>query len=110
MSILSEKLKKLRKEKGISLDTLSEETKTSKSYLWELENDRGENKNRKPSAEKLDVLAKYYGVSVDYLLNDNPEDANNKIAQKIFTRVKELSKEDQKKIDEMIDLVLKMKK
>jgi len=37
-TILGEKLRRLRKEKGYSLDKLAELSGSSKSYMWELEN------------------------------------------------------------------------
>ena len=58
---LGEKLKKHRKQKGYSLDRLAEVADTSKSYLWELEN----RETRKPSGEKLTLIAQALGVTTD---------------------------------------------
>ncbi len=104
MSTIGEKLRKLRQEKGLSLDELATITQSSKSYLWELE--KG---TKNPSAEKLSELAKYFGVTLDYLMK---EDVNQTFdtAQRIFTRVSNLSEADQEKIEEMIKLIIKMKK
>ena len=35
---LGEKIRELRKKKGYTLEKLAELTKSSKSYIWELEN------------------------------------------------------------------------
>lgn len=51
---LRETLKKLRTDKGYSLDELARLSGASKSYLWELEN----RDDRKPSAEKLIDIAR----------------------------------------------------
>lgn len=101
---LGDKLRKLRQEKHLSLDDLAEETHSSKSYLWELE--KG---TKKPSAEKLAELAKYFAVTLDYLMN---EEDNQPIgtAQKIFTRVNSLSEDDQKKIEAIIETLFNDKK
>lgn len=57
------RIKELRTEKKMTLDQLAKVTSSSKSYIWELEN-----KNPpRPSAEKLSVIAKALGVTVDYL-------------------------------------------
>lgn len=57
------RIKELRMKKGLTLDQLAQATKSSKSYIWELEN-----KNPpRPSAEKLTEIAKELGVTVDYL-------------------------------------------
>lgn len=45
---LGEKIQKLRKAKGLTLDRLAELTESSKSYIWELEN----KSPPRPSAEK----------------------------------------------------------
>lgn len=64
MASLGEKLRKHRQEKGYSLDKLAEITDSSKSYLWELEN----RDTRKPSAEKLALIATALDTTVEYLL------------------------------------------
>lgn len=63
MEKFRERLKELRTEKGLSLMALALETKLSSSALsfWELG-------QRVPNAEAIIVLAKYFGVSADYLL------------------------------------------
>lgn len=105
MSTLAEKLRKLRKEKGLSLDEVATATNGSKSYLWALET----NNDKKPSADKLMEIAKFYGVTTDYLLNED-NDKPFDTAQKIFTRVKSLSEEDQKEIEKMVEAIINMKK
>ena len=58
------RIKQLRTERRLTLDQLAEATKSSKSYIWELEN-----KNPpRPSGEKLAAIAAALGVTVDYLL------------------------------------------
>lgn len=64
---LGDKLKSLRKKKGLTLDKLAEMTESSKSYIWELEN-----KNPpRPSAEKLAKISEKLGVTVEYLLTED---------------------------------------
>ena len=62
---LGEKIAKLRKERKLSLDKLSAMAKTSKSYLWDLEN----RKSRNPTVGKLTKIAKALGTTINYLLN-----------------------------------------
>lgn len=63
MEKLSERLKELRAEKGISQMQLSKATGLSKSGInyWE-------NGKRVPNAIVIITLAKYFGVTADYLL------------------------------------------
>ncbi|MDE7083372.1 MAG: helix-turn-helix domain-containing protein [Clostridia bacterium] len=58
-----ERLKELRQEKGLSQTQLAKETGISKSAIgfWETG-------DRIPNAQAVVVLAKYFGVSADYLL------------------------------------------
>jgi transcriptional regulator with XRE-family HTH domain len=66
-NILGEKIRKLRKEKGYTLDKLAELTESSKSYIWELEN-----KNPpRPSADKLARIAEHLGTTLEFLLDEN---------------------------------------
>jgi transcriptional regulator with XRE-family HTH domain len=63
---LGEKIRRLRKEKGYSLDKLAELSESSKSYIWELEN-----KNPpRPSADKLVKVAHQLDTTIEYLLDD----------------------------------------
>jgi len=97
---LGAKIKRHRQEKGYSLDKLAELTDSSKSYLWELEN----RDTRKPSAEKLTRIAHALSVTTDYLLDDSAEPDDEVLKEAFFRRFNKLSPEDQKKINQMIDL------
>lgn len=66
-SRLGEKLHKLRKDKGFTLDQLAEKSGLSKSYLWELEN----RESQRPSAEKVAALANVFGVAPTFFIEDD---------------------------------------
>lgn len=59
------KIRELRKKAGLTLEQLAEMTGSSKSYVWELEN----KSPPRPSAEKIDRIAKALGVTSDYLMD-----------------------------------------
>lgn len=101
---LGKKIKKLRKEKGYSLDKLAELTESSKSYLWELENPRPGIKTVKPSAEKLMQIAKILSVTTDYLLDDKAGHDEEVIKEAFFRNFNQLEPEDKKRIQDMIEL------
>ena len=63
MNKFAERLKELRLEKGLTQRELSKQTGLCRSAIafWEL-------CERVPSAEAIIILAKYFGVSADYLL------------------------------------------
>jgi len=60
---LGKRIKGLRFKKGASLQAVANAVGASKPHIWELE--RGTTKN--PSLCLVTKLAKYFGVSVDYL-------------------------------------------
>lgn len=64
----SEKLFKLRKEKGFSQEALAEQLNTSRQAISKWENDQGF-----PETEKLLMLGNIFNVSIDYLLKDSAE-------------------------------------
>ena len=66
-------VKDLCEKQGISLNTLEEKLELGKNSLYGL-------KRKQPSAERLQQIADYFGVSTDYLLGrtDNPAIAGEK--------------------------------
>lgn len=81
-NILGEKICKLRKEKGLTLDKLADLTGSSKSYIWELEN-----KNPpRPSAEKLAKIAEQLETTIEFLLDEGDELSQEDAADARFYR------------------------
>ena len=70
-----EKLLKLRKEKGLSQETLAEQIGTTRQAVSKWENNQGF-----PETEKLLQLSNIFETSVDFLLKDEKasHDANEK--------------------------------
>ncbi|HER4298761.1 TPA: helix-turn-helix domain-containing protein, partial [Streptococcus pyogenes] len=62
----------LAKSRGISLGLLEEKLGLSRNSIYTI-------KNKKPSAERLQLIADYFHVSTDYLLGrtDNPKIAQD---------------------------------
>lgn len=110
--ILGERLKELRKNKQKTLRQVNDDTGISFSNLAEIE--RGEHGC---NAETLNILAKYYNVSADYLLGktDNPNaivmqvlDNDGSITEVEYTlidKLKGLTIEDMIKVDEYVDFL-----
>ena len=63
MEKFSERLKELRQEKGLSIQGLAKEVKISSSSLCRWENCQADVKG-----SQLIMLAKYFDVSIDYLM------------------------------------------
>ena len=96
---LGEKIRHHRQEKGYSLDKLAELTKSSKSYIWELEN----RDTRKPSAEKLTRIAQALSVTTDYLLDESAAPDEKVLQEAFFRKFKKLDPGDQEKIEQMVE-------
>ena len=81
-NILGDKIRTLRKEKKLTLEQLAEQSGSSKSYIWELEN-----KNPpRPSGEKVANIAKALGVTSDYLLSDSEMSPEPDVLDEAFFR------------------------
>jgi len=97
---LGDKIRILRKAKGLTLEELAVLTDSSKGYIWELEN-RG---TRKPSAEKLLKIAEVLGVTTEFLLDENKSQPDDQILKTAFFRkFEKLTDDDQKKFMRIIE-------
>jgi len=60
-----QRLKRLRKANGLTLQQIADEVGCTKAYIWGLENDRG-----RPTAERVQGLAKILGVTMEDLMEE----------------------------------------
>ena len=98
---LGEKIYKLRKEKGLTLEQLAELSESSKSYIWELEN----KSPPRPSADKLSKIAVQLGVTIDYLIDQEQKITEADAADVMFYRkYQKMDPEVKKKIRKIADL------
>ena len=67
---LTDKMRALRSKSGESLQQVADAIKVSKAHVWELETGR----SRNPSIDILKALANHFGVSLSYLVEDEPQD------------------------------------
>ncbi|KAE8759646.1 helix-turn-helix domain-containing protein [Paraburkholderia madseniana] len=79
---IGEKIRAQRKLLKLTLDQLAEKTGSSKSYIWELEN----RPVVRPSAEKIARIAEVFGVTVEFLLDDEKRDPSSADADQVFFR------------------------
>ena len=97
---LGEKIRKLRKEKGLTLEKLADLTESSKSYIWELEN-----KNMpRPSADKIGKIAAMLGVTSEFLMDVTEGSPTSSVVDTAFFRKYEKMDPDVKeKIRSIVD-------
>ena len=99
-SPFGDRLRELRKGKGLSLDRLAEATGSSKSYLWELEN----REVPRPSGEKLSALARALDTTVGILVDDKTDPEAAPLQDQVFFRkFQELDKDSQERIRQIVD-------
>jgi transcriptional regulator with XRE-family HTH domain len=103
---ISEKIKKLRQEKGWSQTQLANKLGIHPQHV-----SRYERGVFTPSAETLTKIGEVFGVSADYLLNEETNDSTgylikDKQLQRYLEEVDKLSEADKTLIKEVIESVL----
>ena len=99
---LGDKIRRLRKEKQLTLDGLAVRTNSSKSYIWELEN----RNPPRPSATKIAQIAKALDVEIDYLIDDETQISEDDAKDMKFYRYyRRLTPETREKIRAMSKII-----
>ena len=99
--LLGEKIKKLRKEKGLNAEKLSRKIGVNKGYITHIEHKIVKN----PSVKKIACVAKELNVTIDYLLDDNTTEMNPENESRVFYRkMGDLSQDAQKKLMQIVDV------
>ncbi len=81
---LGEKLRDLRKQRGLTLEKLADMAGLSKSYLWELEN----RESQRPSAEKLTARQMHWELGLVSLEDDLREPEERHLDDAFFRAIK----------------------
>ena len=74
---LGEKLQTLRRSRGLSQEQLAEILEVSRQAV-----SKWENGDSAPDLDRLRAICTYFGVTTDYLIWDEPEEARSREAQK----------------------------
>ena len=98
--LLGQKIKEIRKDKGLSLRHLAHLTDMSKSYLWEIEDGKYQGNI---SAEKLLKLSNVLDTTIDYLVKDESSLGTSGAGQDFLRKFSRLSLKDKKRITYLID-------
>lgn len=97
---LAATLKKLRLQKGLSLQAVADEIKASKAHVWELET--GKSKN--PTLKLLKDLASLYKIPLARLIGEIPDDESDDDGLLVLFRdLKELNPEDRETLQILVD-------
>src|ERR1700732_987948 len=98
---LGEKIRRLRKEQGYTLEKLAELSESSKSYIWKIEI-----KNPpRPSSDKIAKIAAVLGVTADYLVDSRESTPEpNTIDQAFFRRYRNMDPATKERIRQIVEL------
>ena len=100
-SAFGETIRRLRRDRGLSLDELAKATGSSKSWLWGLET----RETSRPSADKVSRLAEALGVTSDYLIAaTNADPTADVLDQAFFRRYARLDPETKSKLRNLVDI------
>ena len=107
MSALAGRLRRLRLNKGDSLQQVADAVGVSKAHIWELEKARTDN----PSMQLLTKLADHFRVKVAYLVGEDVEadDADLEL-QRMFRQAQDLDARDRESLDALLQSFLDRKK
>ncbi|BAT58414.1 HTH-type transcriptional regulator SinR [Variibacter gotjawalensis] len=106
---VGEKIRKLRIERGYTLESFADVVSSKKAYIWQLENKR----TARPSADLLLKIATALNVAPDFLLDDNAtEPSKDQAVTALFRKVsqKQLSKRDIDTLMSVVDGLAKNRK
>lgn len=99
---LGERVREARLAKGLTLEALAEKVESSKSYMWQIEN----KDVARPSAEKLQQIAKVLDTTAEYLLaveTVTQEDATDTAFFRKYQRMNPRSKERLREMLKILD-------
>ena len=108
---VGEKIKQIRKDKGLQQKAVASEVGLDQSNYNKVENGK-----REPSVEVLQKLSVIFGVTVDELLNPDdkkkptPVTVEDKTVSEKIRLVEQLEEEDKNVIYKMLDTMLTKKK
>ncbi len=89
VALFGERIRELRKKKGMTLDQLAVATDSSKSYIWELEN----KDPPRPSADKIARIATALDVTGDYLMGTADVDLQSAEDEAFFRKYSQMTPE-----------------
>ncbi|MFV9689315.1 MULTISPECIES: helix-turn-helix domain-containing protein [Pantoea] len=96
--MLSEKIRELRNDRGLSLEQLAHLVGSTKSYIWELE----KKPEIKPSAELVAKLAQALDVTMDSLMDEKKENDKDIV---FFREYKNLSEDTKNQLMNILQAI-----
>lgn len=98
---LGNRIRELRRKRGLTLEGLATRIESSKSYVWEIEN----KDVARPSAEKLSLIAAALETTTDYLLGAEAVTEVDATDAAFFRRYREMDPKAKEKLREMLKIL-----
>ena len=99
---LGERVREIRRKRGLTLEGLAERVGSSKSYMWEIEN----KDVARPSAEKLALIATALDTTVEYLLvGDGEQEEEHAEDVAFYRKYKKLDAPVKERLRKMPDIL-----
>jgi transcriptional regulator with XRE-family HTH domain len=100
---LAERMTRRRLAKGESLQDVATAVGVSKAHIWELEKGRADN----PSMALVTRLADHFGVSIAYMIGEDPSADNVDVElARMFRQAQELDAGDRALLDQLLQGLL----
>jgi transcriptional regulator with XRE-family HTH domain len=98
---LGDRVRELRRKKGLTLEALAERVGSSKSYMWEIEN----KDVARPSAEKLHQIAVALDTTTDYLIAAEDVTEADAADRAFFRDYRRMPPKSKQKLREMLKIL-----
>ena len=102
-STLGARLRRLREAKKLTLQQVADAVGCTKAYIWELEMKEGQ----RPSAERVHLLAKVLGVTMEDLMNETNEQVPEASVEDVafFRQYTGMSEEEKQRYQQALKLM-----
>ena len=99
-STLGARLRRLREAKKLTLQQVADAVGCTKAYIWELEMKEGQ----RPSAERVHLLAKVLGVTMEDLMNETNEQVPEATVEDVafFRQYATMSDDEKNRVQDMM--------
>lgn len=98
---LGERVREARLAKGLTLEALAQKVESSKSYMWQIEN----KDVARPSAEKLQQIAKALDTTVEYLLAAETVTQEDAADTAFFRKYQRMNPRSKERLREMLKIL-----
>ena len=98
---LGERVRELRRQRGLTLEALASQVRSSKSYIWEIEN----KDVARPSADILHRIAAALETTAEYLLSADENSEADAADLAFFRRYQKMKPRGKRQLREILSIL-----